>query len=145
MIHIISWRLLNKYTSVKFFTFRKMSLKLYSFRVPVYKGVPLPWRKLHPSYFRVPVFKGVPLPWMKWNPAFNDYWWPTIRVWKVSLSEKWVLNYTTSGFPFLMGFPSPEFDDTHPLTITGGQLYECENFRFLKSECYTIQLQGSPL
>ena len=70
------------------------------------------------SNFRVPVYKGVSLPWMKWNSSFNDDRWPTMRVSKPLLSEKWVLNDTTSGF--------------HPLTITGGQLYECEKFRFLK-------------
>ena len=53
----------------------------------------------------------------------------------VSLSEKLVLNYTTLGFPFIRGFPSHEWNETRPLTMTGGQLYECQKLHFLKSEC----------
>ena len=64
------------------------------------------------SNFRVPVYKGDPLPWLKWNPSFNDDCWQTVRVSKVSLSEKWMLNYTTSGFPFIKGFRSHEWYDT---------------------------------
>ena len=51
---------------------------------------------------------------------------------KVSLSEKWVLNYTTLGFPFIRGFSSHEWKDTHPLTTTAGQVYEFEKFNFMK-------------
>ena len=36
-------------------------------------------------------------------------------------SEKLVLNYTTLGFPIIRGFPSHEWNDTHALTMTGGQ------------------------
>ena len=54
---------------------------------------------------RVPVYKGAPCPWMKWNPSLNDDCWPTIQVWKDSLSEKWVLKYATLGFLFIGGSP----------------------------------------
>ena len=54
---------------------------------------------------------------------------------KVSLSEKWVLKYTTLGFPFIKGFPSHERNDTHPLMMTASQVYACEKFHFQKSEC----------
>ena len=112
--------LLAKYTPVKSFAFGKLSVKLYNFRVPVYKGVPLLW--------------------MKWNPCFNDDCWPTVLVWKVSLSEKWVLNYTTFGFPFIRGFPSHEWNETYPLTMIAGQLNDCEKLHFLKSLCLSMQL-----
>ena len=157
------------YTRVKIFAFWKVSVKLYHFRVPVFKGVPLPWMKWNPSlndecwstvvvwtvslsekwvlnyttlgspFIRgfpshewnetrpftmtagqVAHFKRVPLPWMKWNPSFNDDWWPTVRVWKVSLSEKLVLFYKSLGFPFIKGFPSYGWSDTNPLTVRGG-------------------------
>ena len=36
---------------------------------------------------------------------FNDECWPSILVLKGSLSEKWVLIYTTLGFPFIRGSP----------------------------------------
>ena len=39
-------------------------------------------------------------------------------VWKDSLSEKWLLIYTTLGFPFIRGFPSHEWNETHPLTVS---------------------------
>ena len=154
---ILSRWLLANHTILKNFTFWKVSFKLYKFRVPVYKGFPM--NEMEPNFkrwlvakyttvisfafwkvsvklynLRVPVFKGVPLPWMKWYTSFNDDRWPTIRVSKSSLSEKWVLNYTTSGFPFLKGFPSHEWNETRRLAMIGGQLYECEKFRFLKSE-----------
>ena len=77
---------------------------------------------------RVSVYKGVPLPWMKWNPSFNDDWWPNIRGWKVSLSEKWMLNYTTLGFPFIRGFPSHERNETLLSTMTASQVYPCEKW-----------------
>ena len=37
-----------------------------------------------------------------------------IQVWKDSLSEKLVLKYATLGFPFITGFPSHEWNETHP-------------------------------
>ena len=148
------WLLAN-YTSVKRFTFWKVSAKMCNFRVPVYKGVPLPWMKWHPSFnddcwlkctnvksltfwkvsanlynLRVWIFKVVPFLWMKWCSSFHDDCRPTIRVWKVSLSEKRVLSYTTWGFPFIWGFPFHEWVETRRLTIIGGH----EKFRFLKSE-----------
>ena len=43
------WQLAN-YARVKRFTFWKVSAKIYNFRVPVYKGVPLTWMKWHPSF-----------------------------------------------------------------------------------------------
>ena len=55
--------------------------------------------------FRVPVYKGVPLPWMKWHPSFIDGSFPSVLVWKDSLSEKFLLKYTTLGFPFIRGSP----------------------------------------
>ena len=87
------WLLAN-YTSVNGFAFWKVSAKICNFRVPVSKGVPLPW--------------------MKWYPSFNDDCWPTIQVWKDSLSEKLVLKYATLGFPFIRGFPSHEWNETLP-------------------------------
>ena len=36
-----------------------------------------------------------------------------------------MLNYTTLRFPFIRGFPSYEWNDTHPLTMTASQVYEC--------------------
>ena len=57
------------YTTVKSFTYRKDSIKLYNFRVPVFKGIAFPW------------------------------------------------------------------NDTHPLKMTAGQVYECIKFHFLHSEC----------
>ena len=98
------WRL-AKCTSVKRFTFRKVSAKRCNFRVPIYKGVPLPW--------------------IKWNPSLNDDCWPTIQVWKDSLSEKWVLKYVTLGLLFTRRFPSYEWNYTHPLTMTASQVYAC--------------------
>ena len=59
--------------------------------------------KLH--NLQVPGSKGVPLPWMKWYLSFNDDCWPTIVVWKASLSEKYMLKYATLGFPFISNFP----------------------------------------
>ena len=145
---ILNRWLLANYASVKRFAFRKVSAKICNLRVPVYKGVPLTWMKWHPSLnddwypsvllsksftlrkvgakvynFRVPVNKWVPLPWMKWNPSLIDDCWPTIQVWKDSLSEKWVLKYATLGFPFIRGFPSHEWNDTHSLSMTGIQVY----------------------
>ena len=114
MKHILEWWQLAKCTPVNSFTFRKVSAKICNFRVPVYKGVPLPW--------------------MKWHPSFNDGGLPSVRLWKVSLAEKWVLKYATLGFLFIRGFPSHEWNETHPLTMTGCQLHYCENLRFLKSE-----------
>ena len=49
-------------------------------------------------HFRVPVYQGVAFPWMNWYPSFSDNCWPSIRLWQVSLSEKWVLNYATLVF-----------------------------------------------
>ena len=97
------WLLAN-YTSVKRFAFRKVSAKICNLRVPVYKGVPLTW--------------------MKWNPSLIDDCLSSVLEWKVSLSEKCVLKYATSGFPFIRGFPSHEWNDTHPLTMTASQVYE---------------------
>ena len=87
------WLLAN-YTSVKRFGFWKVSAKICNFSVPVYKGVPLPW--------------------MKWHPFFIDDGLQVYYYLKVSLSEKWVQKYTTLGFPFIRGFPSHEWNGTHP-------------------------------
>ena len=103
-------------TRVKSFAFWKVNGKIYSFRVPVYKGVPLPW--------------------MKWYTSFNDDCRPTVLGWTVSLCEKWMVKYTTSGFPFIRGFLSHEWNDTRLLTMIGGQVYDGKKFRFLKSEWY---------
>ena len=67
--------MMAKYTTVKSFTFTKVSLKLYNFRVPVYKRVPLPL--------------------MKWYPPFTMTAGQVYECEKVSLSEKLVLNYAT--------------------------------------------------
>ena len=56
-------------------------------------------------------------------------------MWKVPLSEQGVLNYKTLEFPFLKGFLSHEWNDTRRLAMIGGEIYECENFSILKSEC----------
>ena len=106
--------IVKRYTTVKRFTFWKVIVKLYNFRVFVDKGVQLTW--------------------MKCNPSFDDDWWPSIRVWKVSLSAKWVLNYASLGLPFIREFPSHEWNENHPLTMTAGQVYYCEKFHFFKSE-----------
>ena len=116
---------LANYTSLKSFTSWKVSANICNFRVPVYKEVPLTW--------------------MIWNPSFTDECWLSILVWKVTLSEKWGLNYTTLGFPFIKGLPSHEWNDTHLLTMIAGQEYDCEKFLFVKSGCYTIQILGSRL
>ena len=124
-----------KCTPVKSFTCWKVSAKPWNFRVPVYKGVLLPWMKWYPSFtndcrpsIRVwklslsekwvlnnttsgfPFLRGFP----SHESSFHDDWWPTIRMWKVSLSEKWVFNFETLGFPFIRGFPSHWWSDTHP-------------------------------
>ena len=88
MEHFIKRWLLANYTGVKRFTFWNASAKVYNFRVPVYKGVPLTW--------------------MKGNTSLNDDCWPTILVWKDSVSEMSVLKYAILGFPFIRGFPSHE-------------------------------------
>ena len=117
MIPVLSRWLVANYTSVKSFAFWKVSVKVYNFRVLVYKEVPLPW--------------------IKWNLSFNDDCLPTILGWKVSFSKKWVLIYATLGFPFINRFPSHEWNDTHlwntthPLTMIAGQVYEWE-FSFSK-------------
>ena len=67
------------------------------------------------------------------KPILNDDCWPSILAWKVPLSEKWVLNYATLGFPFIRGFPSHEWNDTRLLTMIGGQ-YEGKKLRFLKNK-----------
>ena len=100
------WRL-TKCTRVKRFTFRKVSAKICNFRVPIYKGVPLTR--------------------MKWHPSFNDGGLPSVREWKVSLFEKWVLKYATIGCSFIKGFPSHQWNEIHPLTTTGSQIYACDD------------------
>ena len=101
-IIILRW-VQTQYRCLKSFTFLKVHLKLYNFRVPVYKGVPLLW--------------------MKWNPSFNDECRPSVLVWTVSLSDKCMLNNATLESPFIRGFPSHGWNETHPLTMTAGQLY----------------------
>ena len=104
----ILWqKLQSNYTILKTFTISKVSFKLYNFRVSVYKGVPFSW--------------------MKWYPSFKDDNWPRILLWKVSLTENLVLNYTTLEFPFIKGLPSHEWNDTQPLMMTTSQGYECVN------------------
>ena len=132
-----------------------MHLKLYNFRVPVYKRLPLPWMKWNSSFndeccpaivvWRVsnsekcilnnatlgcPFIRGIPLPWMKWNPSFNDDCKPTIVVWRVSHFEMCILNYTTLGCPFIRGFPSHGWNETHPLTMSGYR--SLKSFKFWK-------------
>ena len=125
MIPILYQWLLAKYTIVKSFAFWKVSVNLCNFRIPVYKGVPLPWMKWHT--------------FMKWYPSFTNDCRPSIRVWKVSLSETWELNCTTLGFLFVREFPSHEWNETHPwndthlLPMTADHVYECKKFRILKS------------
>ena len=45
-----------------------------------------------------------------------------------------VLNYTTSEFKLIKGFPSHGWNDTLPLTIIAGQVYACEIFHYLKNK-----------
>ena len=85
---------LANYTSLKSFTSWKRSANLCNFRVPAYKGITLTW--------------------IKWNPSFNDDRLPATLLWKFAFSEKWVLIYTTWGFPFIRGFPSHEWKETVP-------------------------------
>ena len=66
----------------------------------------------------------------------------------IPILYQWQLAKYTSvkNFPFwkvACGFPHHEWNQTQPFTMIAGQVYECENFRLLKSGCYTIQLQGS--
>ena len=108
------WLLAN-YTSVKRFAFWKVSAKICNFRVPVYKGFPShDWNDTHSLSMT----------------ASQVYYYL-----KDSLSEKWVLKYTTLGVPFRKGFPSHEWNETRALTMTAGQLYFFEKFHFLNSEC----------
>ena len=83
--HFFKGWLLANYTVVKRFSFWNVSAKICNFRVPIYKGIPLPW--------------------IKGNTSLNDDSWPTILVWKDSLSEKWVLKYAILGFPLIRGSP----------------------------------------
>ena len=53
---------------------------------------------------------------------------------KFHFLKKWMVYYTTLGFPFIRGFPSHEWNDTRLLTMIAGQLYEGEKLRFLKNE-----------
>ena len=94
--------LLAKCAPVKSFAFRKVSAEVYNFSGPVYKGVPLPW--------------------MKWNPSLTMTASQVYPCAKDSLAEKLVLTYDTLGSPFIRGFPSHEWNDTHPLTMTARQL-----------------------
>ena len=112
---ILPRSLLANYRTVKSFTFWKVSVKPYSFRVPVYKGVVLTW--------------------MESQPSFDENCYQIIVLWKASLAQKWVLKHKNLGFPFIKGLSPHEFNENHPLTMTPGQLYEWKKFRFLKSEC----------
>ena len=104
--------------------------------------------------FGVPVFKGVPLPWMKWYTSFNDDWWPSVRGWKISLSQtvpcknnrhfqglvtfskivfqyKYWSKYSYKSFSGV-GYALPWMIWYTSLTMIGGQLYEGEKIRFHK-------------
>ena len=49
MKHVLSRWSLSHYTTVKSFTFWKLSVKLYNFNVPVYKAFPShEWNETHP-------------------------------------------------------------------------------------------------
>ena len=96
------WQVAN-YTSVKRFTFWKVSGKIYTFRVPGYKGVPLTW--------------------MKWNPSFNVDSCSSVRLWKVEHFENVVLIYAGLGFLFIRRFPSHEWKGSLPQTLTASQQY----------------------
>ena len=105
--------------SVKSFAFWKMNVKLFNFRVPVYKGVPLPW--------------------MKWNRSFQDDCWPSMGPCKLSLSEKWMLNHTTLGLLFIRGLSYHEWNETYPSTITTAKLYD---WNVSLSEC-TVETRST--
>ena len=47
------------YTSLNSFTFRRVHLKQYNFRVPVYRGVPLPWM-INKATLGCPFIRGFP-------------------------------------------------------------------------------------
>ena len=49
--------------------------------------------------------------------------------------DQLVFIYPTLGFPIITWFPSHEWNEIHPLTMTTGQLYYFEIFHFLKGEC----------
>ena len=55
--------------------------------------------------------------------------------WKLLLSEKRVLNYTTLGFQFIKGLSSHKWNENHPSNINAVKLYHSENFHFMKSVC----------
>ena len=150
------WQLAN-YTGVKRFSFWNVSAKICNFRVPIYKGVPLPWMKWNPSFnddcwptillWKVSLsekwvlnYTTLRFSFIKsflshgWNDtSFADDWWLSLLVWKVSLSEKWMLYYTNLRFPFIKGFSSHEWNETHPSTMTADKLYDCEKFHFPES------------
>ena len=147
MIPILYQWLLAKYTSVKSFAFWNVSVNLYNFRVPVYKGVSLPWMKWNPNFndgcctsrktsflckesvklynFRIPVIRR--FPFHVWNDTHPFTMTAgQVDVSNFSLSEKLVLKYTTLGYTHIRGFTSQGWNDTHPwndsylLTMTAG-------------------------
>ena len=65
------------------------------------------------------------------NTSSNDDSW----LWKVSLSQKLLLNYTTLEFPFISGFSPHEWNETHGYTMAVSQVYYSEKFYFQKSQC----------
>ena len=103
----ILWRwVLANFTMVKSFTIRIVSVKLYNFRVPVYKGVPLPW--------------------MKWNVSLNYNCRQSIQVGKDLLSPKLYILLLRGWEIFILihnsqvykcHLPTHEINGLHPLTI----------------------------
>ena len=89
-----------------------MNGKLYNFRVPVYKGFPShEWNETRPlTMIGGQIYEGE----------------------KFRFLKKWMVYYTTLGFPFIRGFPSHEWSDTRVLTLIGDQLSSLnEGFHFI--------------
>ena len=61
-------------------------------------------------------------------------WLQTMYTSVKSFAFRNVLNYTTSGFPLIRGFPSHGWNDTHHFMVIAEQVYKCEVFHCLKYE-----------
>ena len=73
------------------------------------------------------------LPWMEWNPSFDDkYESVRLKIFTFCKVSAKVYNFRV---PVYKGVPSHERNETHPLTMASCQVYACEKFHLLKSEC----------
>ena len=71
----------------------------------------------------------------KWHPSLMMTASQVYTCAKDSLSEKLVLKYATLGSPFIRGFPSHEWYDTHPWWWLLAKCTRVQKIRFLKSQC----------